>query len=64
MDGQIMFTHEVFDDLGIVKRFKTHKEAKWFAEVNQLKIRSTGYKAPIPLDPYTTALAEVGECLL
>ena len=59
-----MFTHEVFDDLGIVKRFKSHREAKWFAEVNQLKIRSTGYKAPIPLDPYTTALAEVGECLL
>jgi hypothetical protein len=59
-----MFTHEVYDDLGTIKRFRTHKEAKWFAEVNQLKIRSTGYKAPPPVDPYTTALAQCGECLL
>ena len=59
-----MFTHEVYDDLGTIKRFKSHREAKWYAEVNDVQIRSTGYKAPIPLDPYTTALAECGECLL
>ena len=59
-----MFTHEVYDDLGTIKRFRTHKEAKWFAEVNQLKIRSTGDKAPPPVDPYETALAQCGECLL
>jgi len=64
MDGQLMFTHEVYDDLGTIKRFKSHREAKWYAEVNDVQIRSTGYKAPIPLDPYTTALAECGECLL
>ena len=59
-----MFTHEAYDDLGTVKRFKSHREAKWFAEVNDVQIRSTGYKAAPPVDPYETALAEVGECLL
>ena len=58
-----MFTHETYDDLGTVKRFRTLKEAKWSAEVNGLQIRSTGYTAPPPVDPYITALAEVGECL-
>ena len=64
MDGRIVFTHEAYDDLGTVKRFKSHRDAKWFAEVNDVQIRSTGYKAPPPVDPYETALAECGECLL
>ena len=59
-----MFTHEAYDDLGTVKRFKSHREAKWFAEVNDVQIRATGFKAAPPVDPYITALAEVGECLL
>ena len=59
-----MFTHETFDDLGTTKRFRTLKEAKWHASTNGLQIRATGYTAPPPVDPYITALAEVGECLL
>ena len=59
-----MFTHETYDDLGTVKRFRTHKEAKWHAEVNQLQIRSTGYKPPPPKDDYKQALVDCGECLI
>ena len=59
-----MFTHETFDDLGTIKRFRTLKEAKWSAEVNGLQIRSTGYTAPPPRDDYAIALAECGPCLL
>ena len=57
---------EIFDGMEIDDAwdFRTLKEAKWSAEVNGLHIRATGYKAPLPLDPYITALAEVGECLL
>ena len=58
-----MFTHETFDDLGTVKRFRTHKEAKWHAEANNLQIRSTGYKPPPPVDEYKQALVDCGECL-
>ena len=57
-----MFTHETYDDLGTIKRFKTLKEAKWHAEVNNLQIRSTGYKPP-PVDDYKQALKDCGECL-
>ena len=58
-----MFTHETFDNLGTVKRFRTHQEAKWHAEVNQLQIRSTGYKPPPPKDTYKQALVDCGACL-
>ena len=59
-----MFTHECYDDLGVVKRFTNVKEAKWFAEANNLQVKSTGYIAQPPVDLYAKSLAECGECLL
>ena len=59
----LMFSYITYDELGDVKRFRTLKEAKWFAEQNNLLIKATGYKQPTRLDEYTRASEDCGPAL-
>jgi hypothetical protein len=61
----MVFTHVALDDFGDpLKRFKSKREADWFAEVNPgIRIKSTGCRPPPKIpepDPYSLALDQCG----
>ena len=61
---QRIWTHICVDsDDYTIRKFLSLREARQFAERNDLKVVATGEKALTQRDLYKTALLECGECL-
>ena len=58
-----LWTHVVMDGDWEVRKFLSLREARHFAERNNLTVKATGVKPQTQRDLYKKALLECGECL-